>query len=230
MNDRLVLFDIDGTLLSAGLVFRNALSEALRECYGRTGPIDGFDFSGKTDPQIVRELMRKAGLGDEAIDARMSEALERYEKGLLPLLDDRSVRAKPGAVPLVRRLADDSRVSLGLLTGNIERCAHAKLAPLGLNDCFGVGAYGSDDEDRGRLPAIAVRRAFDATARRYVGKQVVIVGDSVADVRCGRGIGVRSVAVASGQTTRSSLANETPDAILDDFRDVQVSLRAILGE
>jgi phosphoglycolate phosphatase len=230
MSAWLVLFDIDGTLLSAGVVFRNALAEALRECFGRTGPIDGFEFSGKTDPQIVRCLMREAGLSDATIDVRMPEALDRYEAGLLPLLDDRSVRAKPGAIPLVQSLAADPRVLLGLLTGNLERCARAKLAPLGLNDCFSFGAFGSDAENRGRLPAVAVERAFRATARRYVGKQVVIIGDSVEDVRCGRNIGVRSVAVASGMTSRSALSAEKPDAILDDFRDIGVCLRAILGE
>jgi phosphoglycolate phosphatase len=200
MTERLVLFDIDGTLLSAGRVFRQALSEALLATFGVTGPIESFAFSGRTDPEIVRGLMRGAGFDDGAIDARLSEALESYAARLIPLLVPDAVTAKIGVPTLVERLADDSRVTLGLLTGNLEPCARAKLEPLALNDYFPFGAYGSDHEERRQLPAIAVERAFRETGRRFAGKAIVIVGDSIHDVRCGRHLGVRAVAVASGTT------------------------------
>ena len=229
MTPRLVLFDIDGTLLSAGRVFREALAEALTATFGTTGPMESYEFSGRTDPEIVRGLMRGAGLEDAVIDARLGPALERFAIGLVPLLVANAIRAKPGIPALVGRLAGDQSVTLGLLTGNLERCARAKLDPLGLNAHFAFGAFGSDHEDRRALPPIAVERAFRATGRRFAGKGVVIVGDSIYDVRCGQGLGVRAVAVASGTTSRERLSAECPDALLDDFSDVEAAMAAILG-
>ncbi len=231
MRQWLVLFDIDGTLLSAGQVFRRALSEALLATYEQTGDIDGFEYSGKTDPQIVRELMHGAGLSNAAIDAHLREALALYERLLLPLLlTAGSVQAKPGVPSVLELLQARSEVTLGLLTGNMERCARAKLTPLGLNRFFPFGAFGSDAEDRHLLPALAVNRALDCTGRRFSGKQIVVVGDSIHDVRCGRSLGVRAVAVASGKTARQTLAAECPDLLCDSLSDPKASVDAILGD
>lgn len=226
---RLVLFDIDGTLLSAGRVFKLALTEALHKTFGSTGPWGTYDFSGKTDPQIVRDLMRGAGLPERTIDGRLAEALGRYRDRLLELIRPEDVTPKPGALALVESLVVEPCVTLGLLTGNLEACARAKLEPLGLNRHFPFGAYGSDHEDRHRLPVIAVERANGATGRHFTGAAIVVVGDSIHDVRCGRDLGVRAVAVASGRTTRDQLAAESPDALLDDLTDTKAALRAILG-
>lgn len=226
---RLVLFDIDGTLLSAGLAFREALSEALVERFGTAGTLGAFDCSGKTDPQIVRELMRLAGFASHEIDARLPETLDGYGRRLVQRLRGGDVIAKPGAVEVVQALAVREEVTLGLLTGNLEPCARAKLEPLGLNPRFPFGAYGSDHEDRACLAALAVERAAVHTGRRFTGKDVVIVGDAVNDVRCGRGLNVRSVAVASGRTSPETLAAEAPDVLLHTLADVDTSLAAILG-
>jgi len=225
---RLVLFDIDGTLLTARRVFKAALAEALEATFGATGPIDSFSFSGRTDPEIVRGLMRGAGLSEPVIDAGMRVALGRYEANLLPRLGPDAVDPKPGVPSILDRLAREGHVTLALLTGNLERCARAKLEPLGLNGYFGFGAYGSDHEDRSALPAIALERAHALTGRRFRGKAIVIVGDSVHDVRCGRHLHVRTVAVASGMTSRAELAAEQPDALLDDLSDAGAAA-AILG-
>jgi phosphoglycolate phosphatase len=226
---KLVLFDIDGTILSAGLVFREALSESLHDVYGTAGDLATFDCSGKTDPQIVRELMRLAALADAAIDAGLREVLAKYEARLLERLNATHVTAKPGAVAIIGRLAATEDITLGLLTGNLEACARAKLEPLALNPYFRFGAYGSDHEDRACLPAVAVERAHACTGRRFSGKDVVIVGDAVNDVRCGRSLGVRAVAVASGRTSQETLAAEGPDVVLPSLADVDRSLAAILG-
>jgi phosphoglycolate phosphatase-like HAD superfamily hydrolase len=230
MPDRLVLFDIDGTLLSAREAFRTALSEALSTTFGTTGPMAGFDFSGRTDPAIVRGLMLAAGIEAAVIDARLDRALAGYQANLVPLLGPHAVQAKPGIPGLIQRLAADATVTLGLQTGNLERCARAKLAPLDLNRYFPLGAFGSDHENRHELPAIAVQRAYRATGRRFAGKSIVVVGDSIHDVRCGQSLGVRAVAVASGTTSRDSLSAEGPDVLLDDFADVEAALAAILGD
>ncbi len=229
MTHRLVLFDIDGTLLSAGGISARALAEALGEIFGTSGPMAGYDFSGKTDPLIVRELMTAAGFSAEEIGRRMADTLALYRGRLAASLRPEHVTPKPGVGDLLEVLAREPSVTLALLTGNLEPCARLKLAPLGVNERFGFGAFGSDHEDRHRLPAVAVERAFVATGRRFEGKGIVVVGDSIHDVRCGRSLGVRAVAVASGRTGRETLAGESPDALLADLSDTGASLEAILG-
>ncbi len=229
MSQRLVLFDIDGTLLSASGVSARALAEALGQTFGTTGPMEAYDYSGKTDPLIVRELMASAGFSSDEIGRRMVPTLALYQERLADVLRPEHVKPKAGIVPLLAALRADERVTLGLLTGNLEPCARLKLQPLGINGHFPFGAYGSDHEDRHRLPAVAVERAHDATGIRFEGKSVVVVGDSIHDVRCGRDMGVRAVAVASGKTSLETLAGESPDALVADFGDTEASLRAILG-
>lgn len=226
---RLVLFDIDGTLLSAAGVSASALGDALLRHFGTEGGIEGYDYSGKTDPQIVRELMRPAGFDEAAIEERMEATLVSYVGLLRARLRPEHVRPKPGMSALVLALAGDPRVTLGLLTGNVEPGARLKVEPMGLNGHFPFGAFGSDHEDRHLLPALAVERARGLTGHLFEGKRVVIVGDSIHDVRCGRSIGVRAVAVATGHTRPDALRAEEPDALLPDCSDLEQALRAVLG-
>jgi phosphoglycolate phosphatase-like HAD superfamily hydrolase len=230
---RLVLFDIDGTLLSAGRVARESILVALERAYGwRARPEHQdrtrHDFSGKTDPQIVRELVAE-DVGIERCEESLARALDLYLEELEGRMAPGAVVTKPGIPELLARLAAEPHVTLGLLTGNIERGARIKLEPPGFNAYFPFGAFGSDSADRYELPPLAVRRALEATGRSFAGKSVVIVGDSVHDVACGRSIGVRSVAVATGPTSGEALAAERPDALLPDFENVDRALEAILA-
>jgi phosphoglycolate phosphatase-like HAD superfamily hydrolase len=225
---RLVLFDIDGTLLSAGRASREALSEAFLQASCGEVPLEGYEFSGKTDPQIIRELLagRTPAEEVERIAAlSLSLYLESLERRILP----GAVTPKHGAEALLRRLAGDPGVTLGLLTGNHERGARVKLEPVGFNEFFPFGAFGSDHADRYELPPIAVSRAKDLTGRCFEGKEVVVVGDSIHDVACGRTINVKSVAVASGLTTTERLAREKPDYLFGDFGDTERVAEAILS-
>ena len=226
---RLVLFDIDGTLLSASGISARCLGEALKEVFGETGPMNGYDYSGKTDPQIVRELMREAGRDEAEIQRGRPEVLERYARRLEAALRPEHVRAKPGIAELIAALEADTRVSLGLLTGNLEPCAQLKIAPLGLARVFRFGAFGSDHEDRYELPAVALARALLTTGRAFAGPEVVIVGDSIHDVLCGRSLGARAVAVATGRTSLATLLARGPAAALQDFSDTHRALEAILA-
>jgi len=225
---RLVLFDIDGTILSAGRAARASVLAALDRVYGWCGSAELHDFSGKTDPQIIRELIRES-VGDERCESQLTDALDAYLEELGRRLSPEAVVAKPGIPELLARLAGEPNVTLALLTGNLERGARMKLEPPGFNSYFPFGAFGSDSADRYELPAIAVSRAEDRTGRRFEGKSVVIVGDSVHDVACGRSLGVRSVAVATGPTRRERLEAEGPDALFDNFADVGLAMEAILG-
>jgi phosphoglycolate phosphatase len=229
---RLVLFDIDGTLLSAGRVARDAILRSLKTSFDWAYTPDHedrgkFDFSGKTDPQIVRELVL-GDVGHDRFERDLDRALELYLEELERQLLPGTVVPKPGIVELLRRLGDEPRVTLGLLTGNLERGARLKLAPPGFNPYFPFGAFGSDSADRYELPPIAVERAFDRTGFRFEGKSVAIVGDSIHDVACGRSLGVRAVAVATGITSPERLAAEKPDAIFQDFSDTERAFDAIV--
>ena len=226
---RLVLFDIDGTLLSSRTVFRNALKRALEESYGTSGPMTEMDFSGMTDPQIVFELMSRAGVARSVVEERMAGTLARFASYISSTLRPEDVQAKAGAIRLVERLSELEHVTLGLLTGNLETCARKKLEPLGLNPHFPFGAFGSDNADRYQLPALAVERAENRSGKKFRQKAVVIVGDSIHDVRCGQSLGVRAVGVATGRTPKQRLAEESADAVLDDFSDTEAALSAVLG-
>lgn len=224
---RLVLFDVDGTLLSAGRATRESILAALSAILGWEGSSDGNDFSGKTDPQILRELVMES-VGAPRFEAALDSILDRYVEELSRRLRPEAVVVKPGVLSLLDRLAGDPRVTLGLLTGNIERGARLKLEPAGLNRFFPFGAFGDDSADRYRLPEIAVARAREETGRDFHGPSVVIVGDSVHDVGCGRSFGARAIAVATGPTPAEKLAAERPDALFTDFSDVDSAHEAIL--
>lgn len=225
---RLVLFDIDGTILSAGRAARESVLAALEMAYGWSGSAERHDFSGKTDPQIIRELITET-VGDDRCESELRNALEIYLAELTRRLTPEAVVPKPGIPELLERLSLDPRVTLALLTGNLERGARIKLEPPGFNRYFPFGAFGSDSADRYELPAVAIERARERTGKTFSGKSVVIVGDSVHDVACGRSLGVRSIAVATGPTSAERLRGENPDVLFDDFGDVDRATEAILG-
>lgn len=225
---RLVLFDIDGTLLSAGRAARESVLTALREVYGWAGSADSHDFSGKTDPQIIRELILES-VGDEQCEALLARALEVYLSELSSRLTPEAVVAKPGVAAVLERLAATPGVTLALLTGNLEPGARIKLEPPGFNSYFPFGAFGSDSADRYQLPTIAVTRAEERTGIRFSGKSIVVIGDSVHDVGCGRSLGVRTIAVATGPTRAERLEAEKPDALFQNFADVDRAVEAILA-
>lgn len=225
---RLVLFDVDGTLLSAGRAARESILAALAHVLGWEGSSDGVDFSGKTDPQILSELVRES-VGRDRFEAAVEAVLDRYVEELSRRLRPEAVVVKPGVRDLLDSLAADPRVTLGLLTGNIERGARLKLEPPGLNRFFPFGAFGDDSPDRYCLPAVAVARARERTGHEFDGRSVVIIGDSVHDVLCGRSLGVRAVAVATGPTPAEKLRAERPDALFADFTDVEAAREAILS-
>ena len=228
---RLYLFDVDGTLVSARGAGRLALTQALVETFGTAGAVDRYDFRGKTDPRIVLDLMTAAGVAPAAIQARMGACFDAYVRELERLIGDGArVQLMPGVADLVRALARRADALVGLLTGNIEAGARAKLRSTGLLPLFRVGAYGSDDGDRRRLPAIARVRARVTSGREFAPERVVIIGDTPLDVDCARACGAVAVAVATGQHAAAELAGHTPDLLFQDFADVERTLRLLTGD
>ncbi len=171
---------------------------------GTAGPIDGYRFDGKTDPQIVRELLELAGHPDARSEDRVTAVCRRYVELLTVELEKPSQATKiyPGITELLSALEPyeaNGRALVGLLTGNVQHGAALKLRSAGLDPArFTVGAFGSDSHHRPDLPAVAARRAAQRTGRPFSGAEIVIVGDTPDDVACCKPMGARSVGVATG--------------------------------
>ncbi len=229
--ERLVLFDIDSTLIDARGAGGRAMRQAILEVYGVSGDLGDYSFHGRTDPAIIRDLAKMWGAdGSAAAPGQLERCLERYVSLLHEELGEDQVDVLPGVRDLVLALSDDARVLLGLLTGNVAEGAHAKLAPTGMLHLFAVGAYGSDSAERSDLPLVAVDRAGRLTGRRFSGKQIVVIGDTPADIQCGAALDVATVAVATGRHSVEELAQYHPDHLFSDFRDWRTALRAITGD
>ena len=227
---RLVLFDIDGTILTARGAGRRALAAALSLVYGTDGNIERYDLRGRTDPRIVFDLMEGAGLTREAVRERLDDCFEAYARGLAAEIGDGSgVVTLPGVAELVRRLAGAAGALVGLLTGNIEEGARIKLEPTGLRPYFRLGAYGSDHLDRRQLPALAARRAQALVGVGFKPDEVLVIGDTPCDIECARHFGAVAVAVATGLYPRHELEAEQLDLLFDDFSDVDAALSKLLS-
>lgn len=227
---RLVLFDIDGTLLSAAGAGRTAIRLALEDVVGPVPAAETWTFAGKTDPQLTRELLEVHGLDVDAVSGLVPRVIERYLAHLeAGLASHEGAHLKPGVPALLDALAGKPGVLVGLLTGNVVAGARLKLAHFGIEDRFRLGAYGSDHADRRELPAIAVERARTLTGEAYRGKEIVIIGDTEHDIRCGAALGVRAIGVATGPYDVETLASHQPDHAFADLADTERVLEAILA-
>lgn len=231
MTPRLVLFDIDGTILLTAGAGRRAITAALAEYMGDRVAFQQIRFDGKTDPQIVSELLAAAGDPGPHDHDHVRALCERYVALLeRELATATGTRLMPGFPAILDRLEAEAGVVLGLLTGNLERGAALKLRAAGIDPGrFKVGAYGSDAAHRPDLPPIAALRAEPFFGRTPAGGEVVIIGDTPADVACGAGIGARAVAVATGSYTVAELAACGAHAVFADLGDTDRALEAILG-
>ncbi len=226
---RVILFDIDGTLLWSDGAGRRAMEGALVEVFGTSGPAS-YRYDGKTDPQIARELMLLEGVPVDRVERDLPAVLESYVWRLREAVQDESSRPHlfGGVLDLMDALEARSDVMVGLLTGNIHTGARIKLSAAGLNpDRFVFGAYGSDHHHRPALPAIARERASAHSGRDIRASRMLIVGDTPADVYCGQGIGARSMAVATGRYSRQELAACGPASLFDDLSDTDAVLQAM---
>ena len=224
---KLVLFDIDGTILWSDGAGRRAMTAALEELVGGAGP-SGYRYDGRTDPQIAREIMEHEGVDAPRIAELIPVLLDRYLVLLETELRTRTLRLFPGVVDLVARLERESDVIPGLLTGNIRAGAELKLRAAGLDTArFRVGAYGSDHAERPELPAIAQRRAREALGTQVAGRDIFVIGDTPMDIACGRGIGARAIAVATGFYGVDELASHEPAAVFASLEDTEAVMAVI---
>lgn len=217
---RLILFDIDGTLLECGPQVRTVLTDTLVEVFGRLVNMDRYDLSGRTDPRIALDLLMEAGLSEREILPRLPEVRTNYAAKLERELDRQCMRLLPGVSELLETLARREDIVLGLVTGNWEPGARTKLSRFDLNRFFDFGAFGCDGVERSDLPPVALERAERITGRRFLPEETLIVGDTIHDVTCAKAHGIPVLAVATGRTAAETLRKGGADRVVADLTEI----------
>lgn len=219
---KLVLFDIDGTLLTTDGAGRAALRAAGADIFAIEEDLEGVAVSGNTDVAIVHEILNKHGIPDSEIN------VNRYLGAYLAHLKQRLIQQPGGILPGVAKLLDacaqDSCI-VGLLTGNLRRGAQMKLGTHRLWDRFRIGAFADDSRDRNMLGPIARKRAEAAFQAAF--DQLFVIGDTPRDIACGKIANATVLAVATGRYSKESLAAHQPDYLFDDLGETERVLAAL---
>jgi phosphoglycolate phosphatase-like HAD superfamily hydrolase len=215
---QLILFDIDGTLLWTRGSGREATKAAMLEVFGTCGGLQDHVFGGKTDWLTLVELLSAEGYTHDIIAEQIPVFTLAMEQHLTRIIGSHTTEACPGAREVVEalRLRDD--LLLGIVTGNVATTAPVKLRAAGFDPAwFVVGAYGSEAMNRDELPFLAMERASKHLGEPLTPEQVIVVGDTPADVSCARALGAVAVAVMTGFSKREELEAAAPDYLLDDL-------------
>lgn len=215
---RLLLFDIDGTLIHSAGAGVEALKCAFRERFGVDDNLDGIEIAGMTDSGIVVSILNKHNLPPTA--ENVSALLDSYVHFLSFELPRRQGKLLPGVLTLLEKLKSRPHVVLALLTGNVSRGARLKLEHYGVWHFFEFGAFADDHRDRNELGRFARARAKEKHGREFAASQIDVIGDTPRDIACGKALGARTIAVATGRSSRDDLAKHNPDFLIDDLSDV----------
>jgi phosphoglycolate phosphatase len=213
----LLLWDIDGTLITSGGAGMRALQAALHEVFAIDGSLAEIDFAGRTDRWIMRQIFTRFGI--PATEENFRRLAEGYVALLPAHLGDHGVRLLPGISSLLEAARSRPGCALGLLTGNLRRGAEAKLRSQDLWRYFPFGAFADDSEERDALGPHALRRACDHHGCRFSAADTWVIGDTPHDIRCARAFGARAVAVATGRHSLAELQALAPDLAFATLAD-----------
>lgn len=216
---RLLLWDIDATLITTAGAGDKSLRRAIARRYGAEDDLHDIEIAGRTDVAIAQAILRK--YGTELSRENVASFLDEYLTGLEELLPDLAGHVLPGVGQLLERMHGDPDRVLALLTGNLQRGAKLKLQRYGLWDYFEFGAFADDHHDRNELGAFARRRARERHGHDFAAAAIDVIGDTGHDIACGKIFGARTIAVATGSWTRAQLAAHQPDFLFDDLSDVE---------
>lgn len=223
---KVLLFDIDGTLIYTGGAGKRAFVETLRDAFDIHDDMADIPFSGKTDPLIIREIFAKHGI--EPTAGHFDLFLGRYVNCLGQIIADPKGRVFPGVRNILDECFGDPRFLLGLLTGNIQRGAQIKLTHYQLYHYFSFGAFGDDHEDRNEIARMAHERSRKKSGREIHPRDTYVIGDTPRDIACGRSIGARTVALATGKYSVEELREHRPDLLFENLADTEEFLRQVM--
>jgi phosphoglycolate phosphatase-like HAD superfamily hydrolase len=221
-RQRILLFDIDGTLLDPRGESHDCFQRVLADVYGVTHAFDHYDMSGKTDWKILMDLMYMAGWDGPATEAKRLEAFEAYGRFIQVYAPNSRMAILPGVKVLMDSLMGDSNFVLGLVTGNIEAIVPHKLKAVGIEPgIFKFGAYGGDHIDRNHLPSLALKRLGAILDGVVDPASALVIGDTPRDIDCARENGLKVLSVATGRFDVGELAAHSPDYLLEDLGDTE---------
>jgi phosphoglycolate phosphatase len=218
---KLILFDIDGTLMDSGGAGTKSMNLAFEEFFSVRDGFKGITMAGKTDIQIMKEGLGNFGLKEE--DGSIGLLTGSYIRHLRREIETPRKHLKPRIRESVELLSGMDDIFLGLLTGNIEEGARIKLGAFGLNGYFPFGAFGNDDEDRNKLLPVAVERFRDLHKQDVEYRDCIVIGDTPRDVECAKIYGAYAVAVATGPYRYDSLVASGADLVLRDMSEMDCS-------
>jgi len=228
MLRKLVLFDIDGTLLSVGRINRTVLGDALKEVYGTEGSTGTHNFAGKMDSVIIYEVLGSAGLSEKDIAGKFELAKTTYIEMFRSCAKAEDVTLMEGIRELLDELSVRSELMLGLLTGNFEQSGRHKLRLPYIDHYFPFGAFADDAGSRNALPPVAVEKAYMMTGKRFSADDVIIIGDTEHDISCARTHNARSIAVATGTYSTEELKKHKPDVLFENLSRTDLVISEIL--
>ena len=216
---RLVLFDIDGTLVHTGGAGIKAFAKVFATEFGVANGVEKMKFAGRTDVNLVREFFTMNGI--ETREENFGRFFERYVFWLDQILHHSETKACPGVLEFMQSLrALPNPPRLGLLTGNIRLGAEIKLRHFDLWEEFEMGGFADDHEDRDQIAHAALKRGSRVLGHELRGEQVLVIGDTPLDIRCARAIGAKALAVATGGATLDELKRHQPDWAVEDLKRV----------
>jgi phosphoglycolate phosphatase len=218
MQKRLLLFDIDGTLIHSGGAGVQAIKRVLAERFAFNDDLHDIEIAGMTDSGIVISILNKHKI--PATPENITAFLDSYVHFLSLELPRRKGKLLPGVLELLKRLKSRKHLVLGLLTGNVSRGAQLKLEHYGVWHYFEFGAFADDHHDRNQLGPFARARANEKHGREFSADEIDVIGDTPRDIACGKALGARTIAVATGTWSRKKLAEHHPDFLIDDLSDV----------
>lgn len=222
---RLLLFDIDGTLVSTAGAGMESLKIVIAARYGARDDLAGIEIAGKTDSNIAADILRKYQV--DPTSKNVAAFLDEYVAHLARLLPNLHGQILPGIQEILTRMKAKPNRVLALLTGNVERGAKLKLGRYGLWDFFEFGAFADDHHDRNQLGAFARARAQEKHGHEFDAAQIDVIGDTGHDIACGKVFGARTIAVATGSWPRQKLSTHQPDFLFDDLGNVNEVIRTL---
>ncbi|MCH7836337.1 MAG: HAD family hydrolase [Chloroflexi bacterium] len=221
---RLLLFDVDNTLLWSGGAGGKAMGLAFHDLFGIDDGFKRVEFSGRTDRYILAEALRQHRI-DGDYEEHQARFRERYYAHLPKMLHERQGRLMPGFPALLDVLSRQPGVRIGLATGNFSQGAQLKLAHYGIDGYFSGGGFGEESEDR----AVIVRRAVERLGKGLPRAEAVVIGDTPHDISSAKANGAIAVGVATGTNSVEELRESGADVVFEDFSDWQPAAATLIG-